>query len=147
MNWVRNRLRSRRVVLTAVLLAVSVGVTVFAVSAAENSLSYYVTPEEFAQQVDAAGSRWRVGGRVVEGSVSEERGRPTRWEIQGEHGERMTILYPEGPVPNLFGAGAFVIAEGKSTGPGQLLASTVILKHEDEFLKEGQATPGGCGVR
>ena len=134
-------LRSRRVQLLIVLLGVSFLVTVLAVSAAGDTLSYYVTPEEFAQQVDPAGNRWRVGGRVVEGSVIEEGGRPARFEIEGEHSERMTIAYPSGPVPSLFGPRAFVVVEGASEGPGLLRASSVIIKHENEFLTGTPTAP------
>ncbi len=130
---------SRRARLLIVLLAASFGVTVLALSAAGDSMAYY-TPEEFAQKLDTAGARWRVGGRVVEGSVTEESGRPVRFDIQGDHGERMTINYPVGPMPSLFGPRAFVVVEGEADGPGTIRASTVILKHEDEFLKEGQGT-------
>lgn len=132
---------SRRARLLIVLLAASFGVTVLALSAAGDSMSYYVTPEEFSQQLDASGSRWRVGGRVVEGTIADEGGRPVRFEIEGDHGERMTISYPVGATPNLFGPKAFVIVEGESNGPGALLASSVIIKHEDEFLRE---TPGAA---
>lgn len=134
-------LGSRRGQLLAVLLGVSFLVTVLAVSAAGDTLSYYVTPEEFAQEVDPAGNRWRVGGRVVEGTVVEEGGRPARFEIVGEHGERMTIVYPAGAVPNLFGPGAFVVVEGASEGPGTLRASSVIIKHENEFLTGTPTAP------
>lgn len=134
-------LGSRRAQLIAVLLGVSFLVTVLAVQAADDTLSYYVTPEEFAQKVDPAGTRWRVGGRVLEGTVVEDGGRPSRFEIVGEHGERMTIAYTSGPVPNLFGPGAFVVAEGASTGPGQLNASSVIIKHENEFLTGTPTAP------
>jgi cytochrome c-type biogenesis protein CcmE len=134
-------LTSRRGQLLAVLLGVSFLVTVLAVRAAGNTLSYYVTPEEFTQKVDPAGNRWRVGGRVVEGSVVEEGGRPVHFVIEGEHGERMTIDYPSGPVPNLFGPRAFVVVEGDSEGPGMLQASSVIIKHENEFLTVTPTAP------
>lgn len=132
----RTFLKSRSSRLVAVLLAVSLGVTVLALSAAGDTMSYYVTPEEFAQQLDPSGARWRVGGRVLEGSVVEDAGRPARFEIEGDHGERMLISYPSGPVPNLFGPRAFVIVEGESAGPSALTASSVIIKHEDEFLRD-----------
>jgi cytochrome c-type biogenesis protein CcmE len=141
MTSVRAFFTSRRGQLLAVLLGVSFLVTVLAVRAAGNTLSYYVTPEEFAQQVDPKSNRWRVGGRVVEGTVIEEGGRPSRFVIEGEHGERMTISYPAGPVPNLFGPRAFVVVEGASEGPGMLKASSVIIKHENEFLTVTPTAP------
>lgn len=121
----------------AVLLLASVAISALAVSAAGSSLTYYVTPGEFAQQIEGDGTRWRVGGRVVDGTVVEEAGRPVSFSIVGEHGERMDIAYG-GIKPNLFGPGAFVVAEGAAEGNGRLRASSVIIKHESEFFA---ATP------
>ena len=130
-------LASRRNRLAVLLLLGTAAVTLLAWRAASSSLSYYVTPEEFAQQIDASGRQWRVGGRVVAGSVVEANGRPIRFDIAGDHGERMTIDY-DGVVPNLFGPGAFVVVDGLAPEPGRLTASKVIIKHENEFFS---ATP------
>jgi cytochrome c-type biogenesis protein CcmE len=121
----------------AVLLLASVAISALAVSAAGSSLSYYVTPAEFAQRLDRAGTRLRVGGRVVDGTVVEEAGRPVSFAIAGDHGERMDIVFG-GIKPNLFGPGAFVVVEGAAEGSGRLRASSVIIKHESEFYA---ATP------
>lgn len=132
---------SRRNRLLAVMLVASVAITTLAISAAGSSLSYYVTPDEWAQEIDPEGHRWRVGGRVVPGSIVEDAGRPVRFEVAGEAGGKMTVLYREGAVPNLFGDNVFVIVEGLAPEPGVLEASSVIIKHEDEFLTEAPAPP------
>jgi cytochrome c-type biogenesis protein CcmE len=131
-------LGSRRGRLLLLLLGASLAVSFLAVNAAGSALSYYVTPEEFKLQVEGSSNRWRVGGRVVGDTVQLEDGRPARFVIEGEHGERMTIVYPSGAVPSLFGNRAFVVAEGEAEGPDTLRASSVIIKHENEFLT---ATP------
>ncbi len=133
-----NVLQSRRARLLAVLLAVSCGISFFVVQAVGSSVSYYVTPEEFALRVEGTANRWRVGGRVVGDTIEAVDGRPFRWVIEGEHGERMTIHYPRGVVPNLFGNRAFVVVEGEADGVDALIASSLIIKHENEFLT---ATP------
>lgn len=138
MGAIGGLLASRRNRLVAVLLVATVAISLLAVSAAGDTLSYYVTPEEFAQEIEPEGHRWRVGGRIVDGTIIEEGGRPVRFDIAGEAGERMTISYTEGAIPNLFGPNTFVVVEGVSAGPGVIEASTVIVKHEDEFLT---ATP------
>lgn len=138
MTGARAFFATRRGQLLLALLGVSFVVSLLAVNAAGSALSYYVTPEEFAQQVEGSGNRWRVGGRVIGDSIVLEDGRPSRFVIEGEHGERMTVSYPEGPIPSLFGDRAFVVLEGESAGPGALRASSLIIKHENEFLT---ATP------
>jgi cytochrome c-type biogenesis protein CcmE len=104
-------------------------------AAGPGAFSYYSTPEEFAQELDREGKRWRVGGRVVEGSIVEEGGRPVRFAIEGEHGERMLVAY-DGIVPNLFGPYAFVVAEGVAEETDLLRASSVVIKHENEFFAD-----------
>ena len=128
-------LASRRARLVLLLLVATGAISLLALRAAGSSLSYYVTPEEFAQQLDTDGRQWRVGGRVVEGSVIEANGRAIRFDITGDGGERMTIDY-DGVLPNLFGPGAFVVVDGVAGAPGELIASSVIIKHENEFYAE-----------
>ena len=131
----RRLLGSTRARLVAVLALSTVVIGVLAVQAADSSLSYYVTPEEFAQEIDTEGRRWRVGGRVVDGTVVEEHGRPVSWVIEGEHGETMRIEY-DGVVPDLFTPRAFVVVEGVAAGDGLLQATSVIIRHEPEFVTD-----------
>ena len=134
----RQLLASRRARLVAILVVASIAISVLAVSAAGSSISYYVTPDEFAKQIDVQDKRWRVGGRVVEGTIVEENGRPVSFVIQSEDGlEEMNISY-NGIKPNLFGPRAFVIVEGVADAPSHLIASSVIIKHESEFVTDAE---------
>ena len=125
--------------LVAVLVLATAVIGVLAVRAADSSLSYYVTPEEFAEEIDTEGRRWRVGGRVVDGSITEdERGRPLAFVVEGEAGERMEIAVSDAGVaiPDLFTPRAFVVVEGVADGAGRLTASSVIVRHEPEFVTD-----------
>ena len=138
MNTLRNLVRSgplasRRGRLVAILVIATVAITAMAVQAFDGA--YYTTPEEFAQELDTEGRRWRVGGRVVDGTVVEENGRPVSWMIEGEHGETMRIEY-DGVVPDLFTPRAFVVVEGVAAGDGLLQATSVIIRHEPEFVTD-----------
>ena len=128
-------LASRRSRLIAVLAIATIAVGVLAFQAAGPSLSYYATPEEFAEEIDAAGGRWRVGGRVVDGSIVERNGRPISFVIAGDEGQTMEIAY-DGVTPNLFGPRAFVVVEGVATEEGGLVADSVIIRHEPEFVTD-----------
>ncbi len=132
-------LGSTRARLVAVLALATIVIGVLAVQAADSSLSYYVTPEEFAQEIDTEGRRWRVGGRVVDGSIVEdERGRPIAWVVEGEQGDRMEITIADAGVviPDLFSPRAFVVVEGVAAAAGRLEASSVIVRHEPEFVTD-----------
>lgn len=134
------RLSGRRTRLILLLVVATAAIGLLAFRAASSSVSYYVTPEEFAQQIgNKADARWRVGGRVVPETIQQD-GKSMTFDIQGEHGERMSIAYT-GVVPNLFGPYAFVVIDGTSDRPGHLEASSVVIKHENEFIA-GTPPPG-----
>lgn len=138
---------SRRWRLAALLLVATAAITVLAVQRAGSSLAYYSTPEELgrhiASETKTTGTHWRVGGRVVDGTIVQEGGRPAAFDIAGEDGHVLHIAY-DGIVPNLFGPGAFVVIEGDVAGPDALRASRVIIKHENEFIT---ATPTPAPAR
>ena len=79
-------------------------------------------------------NRWRVGGRIVDGTVIEESGRPIYWDIEGSNGAKISIQY-EGVVPNLFTEGAFIVVEGYlDKEKNSIVANSVVIKHENEFF-------------
>ena len=131
----RGPLASQRARLLAILVIATVAISALAFQAFDGA--YYATPEEFAQEIDAEGRRWRVGGRVVDGTIVEQNGRPVSWVIEGEEGETMRIEY-DGIVPDLFTPRAFVGVEGVAAGEGLLQATSVIIRHEPEFVTDAE---------
>ena len=130
-------LASRRARLLAILVIATAAITALAVQAFDGA--YYATPEEFAQEIDPEGRRWRVGGRVVDGSIVEDaRGSPIAWVVEGEQGDRMDIVIADSGVaiPDLFTPRAFVVVEGVADDAGRLTASSVIVRHEPEFVTD-----------
>jgi cytochrome c-type biogenesis protein CcmE len=123
-----------RLLLLLVISTVAIGALAF--RAASGDLSYYVEPDEFLAQIDGnEGDRWRVGGRVVEGTIVEENGRPVAFDIAGESGERISVAF-DGIVPNLFTANAFVVVEGSLHEDGHFEATSLVIKHENEFFSD-----------
>lgn len=138
------RLSSRRARLLLLLVVATAAIGLLAFKAASSSVSYYVTPEEFAQQVgNKADARWRVGGRVVPDTIKQD-GKTVAFDIQGERGEQMSITY-SGVLPNLFGPSTFLVVDGTSDRPGHLNASSMVIKHENEFIS-GTAEPGSISA-
>ena len=134
-------LGSRRARLIAVMLVATAAISALAFRAAGESVSYYVTPAEFLGNTHLQASRVRVAGRVVDGSIKEQAGRPIAFTIEGDANDRVQVDYPKGVVPNLFGPYALVIVEGKGHGAGQVQADSIIIKHENEFY-EGKPPEG-----
>ena len=123
-----------RLLLLLVVSTIAIGALAF--RAASGDISYYVEPDEFLAQIEGnEGDRWRVGGRVVEGSIVERDGRPVAFDIAGETGEQISVAY-EGVVPNLFTANAFVVVEGGLHDDGHFEATSLVIKHENEFFSD-----------
>lgn len=139
----RGMLSSRRARLVALLAVATAAIGVLVFVAASDAASYYATPEELAdhigEQTDVEGSRWRIGGRVVPDSIAEENGRPIAWDVEGEDGGTVAVVY-DGIVPDLFAPRTFVVVEGIIENVGhadqRLVASSVIIKHESEFVTD-----------
>lgn len=129
-------LSSNRNRLLLLLIVSTIAIGALAVRAASGDLSYYVEPDEFLAEIEGnEDSRWRVGGRVVEGTIVEENGRPVAFDIAGESGERINVAY-DGIVPNLFTATAFVVVDGSLHPDGHFEATSLVIKHENEFLSD-----------
>jgi cytochrome c-type biogenesis protein CcmE len=129
-------LNSRRARLVAMLLVSTAAISTLAFRAAGDSVSYYITPEEFLQNERLLDQRIRVAGRVVDGSIQQEAGRPIAFTIMGDANDRVQVDYPKGVVPNLFGPYAMVVVEGKGRPNGVVHADSIIIKHEDEFYAD-----------
>ena len=130
---------SRRSRLVALLLVATAAVSVLVVVSAGASLSYYVTPEEDQEQSTGDDTRWRVAGRVVGESIVEVDGRPISFTMLGYEGTTVEVAY-DGGYPSLFGPNALVIVEGVSGPGGGIDASSVIIKHENEFVTDPEDT-------
>ncbi|MQC16791.1 MAG: cytochrome c maturation protein CcmE [Chloroflexi bacterium] len=128
-------LGSRRARLIAFMLVATAAISVLAFQAAGSSVSYYLEPREYLADPALDGTRVRVAGRVVGDTIVEHAGRPVAFEIVGDFDDRMLVRFDDGVVPNLFGPFALVIAEGRGV-EGGIEASSLIIKHEDEFWSE-----------
>lgn len=129
-------LANRRARLVMLLLLATAAISVLAFRAAGASVSYYLEPHEYLADQSLEGSRVRVAGRVVGDTVVEEAGRPVAFQIVGDIDDRVSVSFKEGVVPNLFGPYALVIVEGVAKPDRSIDASSLIIKHEDEFFSE-----------
>ncbi|MFA7248813.1 MAG: cytochrome c maturation protein CcmE [Dehalococcoidia bacterium] len=129
-------LTSRRARLVALLVVATAAISVLAFRAAGSTASYYITPEEFLRNERLHDQRVRVAGRVVEGSIQEQGGRPIAFAIMGDANDRVQVDYPKGVIPNMFGPWALVIVEGTGRADRRVQADSIIIKHENEFYAD-----------
>ena len=79
---VRLLMSDRRARLAALFLVATVAIVVLAIQALGPALSFYLEPHEFLAEDAPVGQRYRVAGRVVEGSIVEQSGRPVAFTIE-----------------------------------------------------------------
>ncbi len=118
-----------------VLIGAGVGVLALAagliLSALNDTIVFFRTPTEVAEQHVAPGTRLRLGGLVEEGSVKKE-GTHTAFAVTDGNGV-VKVSY-SGILPDLFREGQGVVAEGTLQPDGTFVADSVLAKHDERYM-------------
>ncbi|MEH3145871.1 MAG: cytochrome c maturation protein CcmE [Methylobacterium frigidaeris] len=124
--------KRRRLVLIAVcgsVLAVALGLVL---SAMRDTIVFFRSPTEVANNVVAPGTRFRLGGLVETGSLI--RGADNRVDFAvTDTGSTVKVHY-QGLLPDLFREGQGVVAEGALEPGGVFRADTVLAKHDETYM-------------
>ncbi len=133
------------------LLGAAVALVLFAV---RDTLVYFYSPTEVAQKHLPPDRNFRIGGLVEEGSVVRH---PDGTNIDfavTDLQTRIAVRYT-GLLPDLFREGKGVVAEGRLDADGKFIATSVLAKHDENYMppevadalkksgrwKEGDAAP------
>jgi cytochrome c-type biogenesis protein CcmE len=118
------------VLFVVVFSSAAVGLVVYALS---GNINLFYPPAEVAAGNAPVGQSLRVGGMVVEGSFQRS---PDSLEVRFEltdYQATVLVIY-EGILPDLFGEGQGAVAAGKLNAEGELLASEVLAKHDENYM-------------
>src|SRR5260370_19255077 len=115
-----------------ILIGSSLGVLAIAValvlSSLRESIVFFNSPTDIADNSTALGKRIRLGGMVKMGSL--ERGGNLQIRFAVTHGNKDIPVSYRGIVPGLFREGQGVVAEGHVEPCGTFPADTVLAKHD-----------------
>lgn len=112
-------------------LTVLAGAVALVLTGLSEQVTFFRTPSELAE-VDASNmSRVRLGGIVVDGSVSSTEN-AVEFAIEDAL-STVTVRYA-GILPDLFREGQGIIAEGKLDEQGTFVADTVLAKHDETYM-------------
>ena len=111
------------------VLAVAAGLVLYAVS---DRIVFFNSPSDVVARHIAPGSRIRLGGLVVEGSVVHEADGNVRFTVTDRHAT-VAVAY-RGILPDLFREGQGVVTEGVIAADGSLAADTVLAKHDERYM-------------
>ena len=111
------------------VLALAVGLVLFAL---RGSIVFFNSPSDLAEKNLPPGTRVRLGGLVVNGSIVKSQDLNVRFEVTD--GNNAVAVKYQGILPDLFREGQGVVAEGVVEAGGNLKADTVLAKHDENYM-------------
>lgn len=125
--------RKKRLALIVLMVAgVAVGVG-FALQALNQNIMFFFTPSEVVAGKAPNNKLFRVGGMVVDGSVSRPGdGLTVKFDLT-DNQRSVTVRYA-GILPDLFREGQGIIANGQLDDQGQFVAQEVLAKHDENYM-------------
>jgi len=124
--------KQRRLTLIGVSGLVLLAALGLVLSAMRDSIVFFRSPTEIAQDHSAPGTRMRIGGLVKPGSL--KRGDNLNISFAVTDGKADIPVRFQGIVPDLFREGQGVVAEGKLEADGSFVADTVLAKHDERYM-------------
>jgi cytochrome c-type biogenesis protein CcmE len=124
--------KQRRGVLIVGGVAVLGVASLLVLFALRDTVIFFRTPSEVAEQGIAAGQRFRLGGLVADGSVKRGQGVEVEFAVTDTI-KTLPVRYV-GILPDLFREGQGVVAEGKLDVDGRFIADTVLAKHDENYM-------------
>jgi cytochrome c-type biogenesis protein CcmE len=124
--------KQRRLSLIAVagaVLAVALGLVLFAL---RDSIVFFYAPSEVEAKGLKAGTRFRLGGLVKQGSVARGENQFVSFVVADPNRE-VAVRYT-GLLPDLFREGQGVVAEGVLQPDGSFKADSVLAKHDERYM-------------
>ncbi|QSX33943.1 cytochrome c maturation protein CcmE [Shewanella avicenniae] len=135
-----NARRKKRLVLASTLVVGVAAVASLLLYALNSNLNLFYTPSEIVNgKVDTGvkpkvGDRIRIGGMVTEGSlVRDPKSLHISFNVHDAAGGQVTVTFDD-LLPDLFREGQGVVAQGVLVGPGQLEATEVLAKHDENYM-------------
>ena len=99
----------------------------------KENMMFYVEISEVAKGNYPQDRNFRVGGLVVDGSVTRQPG-----ELEVEFAvsdlENELVITYDGILPDLFREGQGIIAHGRMGGDGTFTADEVLAKHDENYM-------------
>jgi cytochrome c-type biogenesis protein CcmE len=124
--------KQRRLTLIAAagaVLAVALGLALFAL---RDAIVFFYAPSEMAEKGLKAGTRFRLGGLVKQGSVTRGENQTVSFVVADPNRE-VAVRYT-GLLPDLFREGQGVVAEGVLQPDGSFKADSVLAKHDERYM-------------
>ena len=124
--------KQRRLVLIGGSLGVLALAAVLVLSALKDSIVFFNSPTDVAENHVKPGTRIRIGGLVKEGSL--RRGESLAVQFEVTDGRSTVPVAYQGLLPDLFHEGQGIVAEGALDPTGTFRADSVLAKHDETYM-------------
>ncbi|MCB1494173.1 MAG: cytochrome c maturation protein CcmE [Bauldia sp.] len=125
----RKQRRLTLIGVAGVVLACAAGLVLYAMS---DRIVFFNSPSDLAEKTMPPGTRIRLGGLVVTGSVVKSDDGGVKFEVT-DGAATVPVAY-KGILPDLFDEGQGVVAEGLVGDDGVFAADTVLAKHDEKYM-------------
>lgn len=125
--------RKKRLGLIVLMVTgIAIGLS-FALKSLDENIMFFFSPSEVAEGKAPQDRLFRMGGMVVDGSVSRPgEGLTVVFDLT-DNAEIVTVQYT-GILPDLFREGQGIIANGKLNSDGAFVAQEVLAKHDENYM-------------
>jgi cytochrome c-type biogenesis protein CcmE len=127
-----NKRSKRKLLVAMVLFGVAIA-TVLGLTAFKENLLYFYSPSQIKAGEAPSNRSFRIGGLVVNGSVSrEEGGLAVKFDLT-DNAAVVPVTYT-GILPDLFREGQGIVAMGSLDSTGLFVADEVLAKHDENYM-------------
>jgi len=126
------RPKHQRLILLVLALAAMLGAVLLAMWGLQDRAAFFVTPSDIAAGRIQPGKAMRLGGMVVDNSLSREPDGVTIRFTVSDTKATIPVRY-RGITPDLFREGSGVVAEGR-VEDGLFVADTILAKHDERYM-------------
>ena len=120
----------------ALILLMVTGIAIglgFALKSLDENIVFFFSPSEVSEGKAPKNQLFRLGGMVVEGSVSRPgEGLTVQFDLT-DNARQVTVRYT-GILPDLFREGQGIIANGQIGDDGAFIAREVLAKHDENYM-------------
>ena len=124
--------KQRRGTLITIAVAGFSAATLLVLLALRSGVDYFYTPSRVVAHEVGPGVAFRLGGLVAKDSVKRGQGTSVAFDITDTKAT-IPVVY-DGILPELFREEQGIIATGKLDASGRFLATTVLAKHDENYM-------------
>ncbi len=125
--------KKRRLVVIGSGMVMLFAAAALVLNAFQDSLVFFRSPSDLAEQQQPRDRAFRLGGLVEEGSVSRGSDGLTIEFRVTDLANSVPVTY-RGILPDLFREGQGVVAEGRLRDDGVFVANEVLAKHDENYM-------------